>query len=60
MIFQRNTFVQVERFRLKATKLRELNFLFLEKSESQRKGNSILIALSDLPPMWGSQNDMLQ
>ena len=40
--------------------MKDLSFVFLEKSELQHRRNSVLIALLGIPSISGSQNDMLQ
>ena len=40
--------------------MKELSLVFLKKIELQIRGNSILIALLDIPSIWGSENDMFQ
>ena len=54
-----STLLQVELFWLKP-KWKKMSFVFLKKSELQRRGNSILIALLGIPSIWGSQNDIFE
>ena len=40
--------------------MKELNLVFLEKSEFQHRGSSVLIALLGIPSIRGLQNDTFQ
>ena len=59
-IFQRNTFSWVGRFCLFETYIKELNFVFLKKSELQRQGKLKLIAQFGIPAKWRFHNVMFQ